>query len=178
MICDPLLIWMANSWLRQISPHCARQRGIQTRPTTCQGLISSQNCNTRDVSLWLPRQGPIQFQSSQQIESLWVFVECWSRFWLVLFIGYSFLYEVSIAALKLRELKLQMPKICKGVGWSFGVCIFQTSSAVHPLPGWLGLLYFPIGVSEWISSADVIKFADASFFHTGRKRWGFKRPGS
>lgn len=75
MICDPLLIWMSNSWLRQISPHCARQRCIQTRPTTCQSLISSQNCNIRDVSLWLPRQGPIQFQFSQQIESLWVFVD-------------------------------------------------------------------------------------------------------
>lgn len=101
---------------------------------------------------------------------------CWYRFWLLLFIGYSFLYEVSIAAVKLRELKLQKSaKNLQGVGWSFGVCIFQMSSAVHPLPDWLGLLYFPIGVSEWVSSADVIKFADASFFHTGRKRWGFKR---
>lgn len=74
MICDPLRIWLANSWLRQISPRWARQRCSQSRPTTRQSLISSQNCNIRDVSLWLPRQGPIQFWFSQQIESLWLFV--------------------------------------------------------------------------------------------------------
>lgn len=40
----------------------------------------------------------------------------------------------------------------------------------------LELLHFPIGVSEQVNVlGNVIKLADASFFRTGRKRWGFKR---
>lgn len=175
MICDPLLIWLANSWLRQISPCWARQRCSQSRPTTCQSLISSQNCNIRDVSLWLQRQGPIQFRLSQQIESLWLFVhadtDSDSSYLSITVFFMSGLHS----SFKIRRTKATDCKNQRGLGWILGLSL-QMFSAVQRVPDWLELLHFPIGVSEWVNLlSNVIKFADASFFRTGRKRWGFKR---
>lgn len=130
MICDPFLIWSANSWLRQINPGQARQRRFQTSPTTCQSLISSQDCNIRDVSLWLLREGPIQLWFCRLIES--------DRLGLLMQI---------LICLKNVTTTSTSAKNQLGLGSVLGV--WSAPNVSSSSFAWLALLYFPIGVSEW-----------------------------
>lgn len=56
---------VANSCLGPMGVCRARQRCIRSSPPTCQSLISSQDCNIRDASQWLPRLEPVQLPLSR-----------------------------------------------------------------------------------------------------------------
>lgn len=156
MICDPFLIWSANSCLRQINPHWARQRCIQAS----QSLISSQDCNIRDASLWLLRQGPIQF--SRLILGL-----------LICLIGYFSLCKETPQQLQKCKLHLLAPKITliEVLFWEFESVSSGSSVAL------LGLLYFQIGVSKSTFLAYVTKLTDVSSKRIFFKGWAVEQNG-
>lgn len=105
MICDPFLIWSANSWLRQIKPQWARQRCVQTGPTNVpeprfQPELWYQWCFTV-ITKTGTNSASIRSADRIIVIRFWVFVHVCLIYWL----NFS-LWADSTVASKLWELKL------------------------------------------------------------------------
>lgn len=125
----------------------------------------AKDCNIRDASLWLLRQGPIQF-SRLILGLLMQFLIC--------LIGYFSLCKETPQQLQKCKLHLLAPKITliEVLFWEFESVSSGSSVAL------LGLLYFQIGVSKSTFLAYVTKLTDVSsksfFFFKG---WAVEQNG-